>query len=195
MTTILKSPLNIPFPWFVFDVESLGLFGYPFAVGWCVVDKDGKELDSSWLGCSIESVRDKSNPLSDIESYNWCKENIPEEVLKGNVAQRDMYKYFKRNLSYWQAKGCSVICDCPFPVEAKFLRRLIKRFNDIDGDILTSPYPLYDVASILAAHGKDPLKEYPRLGNEIKHHPLWDSVVSAKQLYSLNTELAWKDYH
>lgn len=115
--------MNIPFPWFVFDVESVGLFGDPFAVGWVVIDKDGQELESYWFGFDYNKVHGGS-----IEAFDWCENNIPPHILKGTSKSINfVYEDFARNLGYWQKKGASIISDVPFPVESNFLLLLFQR--------------------------------------------------------------------
>lgn len=171
--------MNIPFPWLVFDVESVGLFGDPFAVGWVIIDKDGKEIQSDWKGCSYRKV---SGTKKDFE---WCFLNIPKEVRMGNMnttLQRkndilDIYYHFGAILTI-HGPRCSIISDCPFPVESKFLLN-VEKYNSN----FISPYPLYDVATALAVLGKDPTANYPRRANEPLHHPLGDARQSARILY------------
>lgn len=43
--------------YFVFDVESVGLFGEAFAVGWVVVNARGEELADGYSGVSVHVVR------------------------------------------------------------------------------------------------------------------------------------------
>ncbi len=164
----------IPFPWFVFDVESVGLFGDPFAVGWCRIDEDGTISREWWTGVPIKSVSGK------MESFVWCGENIPAEVLIGTVENvLDVCSHFDRALREAINDGCSILCDCPFPVESNFLLQVQKLYPVY----FKSPYPLYDIASVIASLGKDPLGEYPRRPEEIKHHPMWDAIQSGRTLF------------
>lgn len=171
--------MRIPFPWFVFDVESVGLFGQGFAVGYVVIGENGKELSSSWYGVPLDKAVSYYQTPDNIDGYNWCLRNIPSEVLEGNTDLPTMYQTFTKLLETAIKKNYSIIADCPFPVEANFLLDVQKH----NPDAFVSPYPLYDVASILAGLGRNPLELYERKENEPLHHPLGDARQSARILY------------
>jgi hypothetical protein len=73
-----------------------------------------------------------------------------------------------------------------FPVDCGFLRGLVTRSGEYDEvwDNM-SPYPLFDLASILAGLGIDPDISREAFARELigvskgrKHHPLWDAEVT-----------------
>ncbi len=168
---------KIPFPWLVFDVESIGLYGDPFAVGLVLMNKDGDIFRQRWYGCNLE--KHPAFMWSRPEDVKWCINNIPKHVKDGNCTIEEMYSSFTTLLSSAIKQNYSIIADCPFPVEVNFLVNCERRDRTYIG-----PYPLYDVSSILSALGKDPMEEYPREEGQTKHHPMWDAYVSAKQLYT-----------
>jgi hypothetical protein len=50
----------------------------------------------------------------------------------------------------------------------------------------SGPYPLHDLASILLAHGRDPLAKNERLPEELpEHDPLNDARQSARLLHEV----------
>ena len=79
--------------------------------------------------------------------------------------------------------------DCCWPVEANFLAQCIADNKQRTGD---GPYPLLDVSSFLVATGSDPLKQYPRLPNELPaHNPLADARQSARLLRTCLVQLGY----
>lgn len=168
--------MNIPFPWLVFDVESVGLYGDPFAVGYVLMDENGEVIRKRWHGANLEKL--PGFMFNSIEDIEWCWSYIPQCIKDGNCSLDEMYSSFVTLLSSAIKQKYSIIADCPFPVETNFLRNCKLRDRTY-----ISPYPLYDIASILAALGRNPLEEYPREEGETKHHPMWDAHQSARILY------------
>ena len=157
--------------YFSFDVESDGLFGRPFAVGWVVVNENGAELSTGYLG--VRCVVDNA----------WVVENVLPAIPEPNCA--DEYDML---VGFWEAwkkakmayPGIVMVTDCPFPVEAGFLLRVVR---DIRPQITMedSPYPIIDVASALALLREDPLASYERLENELpEHNPVCDARQSVR---------------
>lgn len=156
----------------VFDVESVGLHGIGFAVGWVIVHRE-----RGMLGDRI-AVADTSG---------W---SIPERVQM-NVMPRlpapthghveDMRHEFWRAWEYWRGQGALLAADVPWPVEARFLAACVD--EDRKGREWGGPYPLIDIASVRLAAGQDPLGEVERLANELpEHNPRADARQSARLL-------------
>ena len=166
--------------YFSFDVESVGLFGEPFAVGWVVVDQEGTELDSGYAGMTP--------PLTDPDTEVWLAANVYPALPEPQYTEGYRQNFSGLCADFWEAweqakvdyPGIIMVCDCPFPVETNFLTQLVRerRLSMVD-----SPYPLIDVASVLLARGLDPLKPYTRLPNELPvHNPVNDARQSARML-------------
>lgn len=156
----------------VFDVESIGLHGEGFAVGFVVVAPDGTELDSGAYSCLPDMA------LGDIPGRAWIVENVPAmEPTHGTPRQvRDAFWTKWRE---WADKGAALVADCAWPVEARFLCACVDQ--DSMNRAWSGPYPLHDLASVLFAAGMDPNATYPRLDNELPaHHPLADARQSAR---------------
>jgi hypothetical protein len=157
--------------YFSFDVESNGLFGRPFAVGWVIVDDQGKEYDSGYLcvKCIIDDEWVVKNVLPALPDPNcWDEVDMLQEFWNA-------WKHAKEHYP-----GIVMVTDCPFPVEAGFLLRIVR---DVRPQITMddSPYPIVDVASVLFAHGKNPLANYGRNENELPcHHPTCDARQSVR---------------
>lgn len=175
----------------VFDVESVGLHGQGFAVGWVIL-LDGKEVQGHWVGCpSLEAKGTK-------EGRAWIAENIPVGVLSPNAPHRRERPVDVRR-SFWEvwqaekAQGATLWADCLWPVEARFV---IACIEDARGSPLRSkttlaettrewsgPYPFHEIGTLRLAAGLDPLSSEARTEAEkLVHHPLHDARQSARLL-------------
>ncbi|MEB3169231.1 MAG: hypothetical protein VKK97_10945 [Synechococcaceae cyanobacterium] len=158
----------------VFDVESIGLHGDGFAVGWVVVNRDGERLEEGCLSCGPELC------IGTDQDRRWVSENVPPLLINSPT------KFHVRN-GFWHAwrrwadQGAVLVADCAWPVEANFLSACVRQ-NRAERE-REGPYPLHDLASVLLALGKDPLEATPRNEDELPvHHPLMDARQSARQL-------------
>jgi len=177
--------------YFSFDVESVGLLGRPFAVGWVIVDETGKEYEE---GCLVSGT-----PIAIIKESAWIIENVipalPEFSERSFLEDEyyispssNCYDEYDMYEKFWKAwteaekdyPGILMVTDTPFPVEAGFLLRM-HREGVIFLTLENSPYPLIDVASVLFAHGHDPIANYDRKENEMPvHHPTKDARCSVR---------------
>lgn len=174
MTTKLKkSPEMNPQLFFVFDVESIGLHGQAFAVGWCVVDSQGKEHPGARYACDRDAIEGSD---SDRE---WVDANMPPIAVTCDYPT--MLEWFWADWLGWKAIGALMAADCSWPVEARFLCACVDQ--DKTNRAFEGPYPFIDIGSVLFAKGYDPLHEFPRRDNELpKHDPLADARQSARLL-------------
>lgn len=158
----------------VFDVESIGLHGCDFAVGWVVVNGYGHEVQHGLLACEFNET------FGTPESLKWVKENCPE-LKATHSCPVEMRDAFWRQWQDWKVQGALLVSDCGWPVEARFLIQCIDEHLKIRE--WQGPYPLHDLASILLSHGKDPLQKFDRKENELPiHNPLADARQSARIL-------------
>ena len=168
----------------VFDVESIGLHGEGFAVGYVVVDGNGVELEACLLHCAPDFATGNG------VNRRWIEENLPE--LNPNQGKCDDPAVVR--LSFWQAwlkwkeRGATLWADCAWPVEARFLARCVD--DDIASREWEGPYPLHEIATVALACGRDPLVTLDRLPNELPaHDPLNDARQSARLLVEYLAEL------
>lgn len=163
----------LPKFFFVFDVESVGLYGSGFAVGYTVLDKSGDEVDAGCFACP-SVLADGTDADRD-----WINENVPIlEATHDNPIEvrREFWKAWK----YWLSQGAAMFAETPFPVENLFL---IDCVQEIPMRKKEAPYPLYDISSIMLSFGMDPMAEYDRFITELpKHNPLADARQSARLL-------------
>lgn len=170
---------NQPAPTFplyhmVFDVESIGLHGEGFAVGYVVIDEDGFEVEAGLR--SVEADCARGNGFD----RRWVHNNIPplhDDFAGDLVALR---RWFWGAWRKWATKACLWV-DCGWPVEAHFLAQCVEDQLDERGS--TGPYPLHEIATAAALAGCDPLATQDRLTDELPaHNPLNDARQSARLL-------------
>lgn len=159
----------------VFDVESVGLHGEGFSVGWWVIDRDGKRIASAQYACNPDRAE------GDDEDRKWITENVPCPGQGYNCnSTREVRDEFWRAWMFAKKQNAMLVADCPWPVEARFLAKCIEDDPSRKWD---GPYPLIDVASVRLASGLPPLAPEGREKNELpEHDPLRDSIQSARLL-------------
>jgi hypothetical protein len=167
---------------FTFDVESIGLHGEGFAVGWCV-HQNGIEGHSGVFACSPIAARGTD------ANREWVHANIPE--IAPNLHSPEMVR-----TAFWTAlqevkNGANdddepmiVLADCGWPVEARFLSACVD--DRPDEREWQGPYPLHDLATYLLAVGCDPTGHYERRPEEMPvHDPLADARQTARVFWEL----------
>jgi hypothetical protein len=158
----------------VFDVESVGLHGEGFAVGWVVINPAGIELSSGCIACL------PSCAFGYEEGLNWVEANvsIPDDAVRV-INSRAVRDAFWKVWMHEKLQGAVLVAECAWPVEARFLIACVE--DDLENRTWDGPYPLHDVATHLMARGLDPMAPYPRLENELPaHNPLADARQSAR---------------
>lgn len=189
-----------------FDVESIGLFGPPFAFGYVVVDEKGEEYESGIYGWDFrshpltEAYENYSTSRWDITEDNleWVEKNVLPTLPDGWVTCSGLKEFCSQVYSkVWSRckrdhEDLTFVSDCPVPVEANFVETMLKIVGR--RDMMASPYPLIDVASVLLGRGYDPLKEYERKENEQpSHNPENDARQSVRiMIEAINGNLAFK---
>ena len=170
----------------VFDVESIGLHGEGFAVGFVVVGMDGKVYDAGRYVCPQETARGVTDADTD-PARKWLAANIPpmEATVTNPAVLRDV---FWAEWLPWKSLGAALVADCGWPVEARFLAACVDQRPELRG--WDGPYPLHELATFRLAAGFDPLATVERLPNELPaHDPLADARQSARLLLEALKEL------
>lgn len=160
-------------PAMVFDVESIGLHGEGYAVGYVVI-VDGNEVEADMFACP-------GGMAEGVDSDRlWVYENIP--ALKANSPDAfTVREKFWRRWQEWKAKGALLAADCAWPVEARFLAACVDALPDERR--FAGPYPLVEISTWMMAAGQDPMKTHVRLESELpQHNPLADARQSARLL-------------
>lgn len=166
-------------PLMSFDVESCGLHGEGFAVGYVVIWR-GEEVENGRFASSL------SMASGDPSDRDWVKENVPEIPSESPDTFTVREKFWKKWL-LWKNRGAVLAADCGWPVESRFLCECIDQLREDrkwDG-----PYPFIEISSILLAAGIDPLGKFERLHTEMPTH---DPVCDARQSARLMLEAAKK---
>jgi hypothetical protein len=160
----------------VFDVESIGLHGEGFAVGWVVVNEDGSHVASAAYTCDPDLAH------GDDEHRAWVAEHVPWQGISRESSARWVRDRFWEAWLYARKRGAVLVADCAWPVEARFLIACVEDAPEARG--WEGPYPLHELASFMVAAGMDPLATCERLPDEPEHHPLGDAKQSARLLVS-----------
>jgi len=174
-----------PTPYFVFDVESVGLHGGAFAVAGVICADNGAIQYGFSFACDMDDVSGSQ------EDTDWVKANVPVLPITHRSARgiRDAFwtEWTKAKKLYPDIR---MAADCGWPVEARFLCACID--DDRVSRKWEGPYPFVEISSIMMAAGMDPMMDYERTPSEMpKHNPYTDSVQSARLLFEALSKLAF----
>ena len=163
-------------PYFVFDVESIGLHGEGFAVAGGVYIAGAPQHEFRF-SCPMEEAEGSDDDRA------WVKANVPviEVTHRTPSAVRESFwdEWTKAKERY---PGITMAGECIWPVEAGFVARCI--YQDIEARKFAGPYPMHEIASFMVAAGMDPMATYDRTPGELpKHDPLADARQSARLLH------------
>lgn len=188
--------------YFVFDVESIGLYGEAFAVAGGIYTTSGAIPETEFC-FSIDRKKAYGSP----DDEAWVNTYIPDIDITHNSFEEMAHAFWEECM---KARKLEILiaAECLYPVEAKFLHRVINL--DLIQRAWRGPYPFVEISTYLSAAGMDPMKDYPRLpSEEPKHHPLGDARQSARLLFEaifklelnkinsdsfIESTLAMKDY-
>jgi len=155
----------------VVDVESNGLWGQPVAVGAVRMTSGGRIIRTFAMRCNIDEVPDE-----------WVVNNEIEEMLEALPKVEDPKALMGEFIGWYSKEGSrNTYVDTGFPVDCRFmdLMRLEAKWRPY------SPYPLYDVSSIIVAAGDPPNVDRLEYAEELigeksgaRHDPVWDAEVS-----------------
>lgn len=170
MTTLTP---NTPF--FVFDVESIGLHGEGFAVAGGIYI-NGAAMSEFRYSCPLDEAEGED------DDRDWVKANVPVMEITHrtpNLVRNAFWdQWLKAKDTY---PGIIMAAECGWPVEAGFVARCI--YQDMPARKWSGPYPFHEIASFMLAAGMDPMATYDRLPSELpKHEPLADARQSARLL-------------
>lgn len=158
---------------FMFDVESIGLHGEGFAVGFVIFDLDGNTVFQGMFACPPNAARGSK------EGHLWVQENMPTLRATHDSPWQVRAAFWKVWTEHHNPGDCLMLADVPWPVEARFLAQCVD-----DHPVAREwggPYPLIDIASLLVMVGRDPLAKANRKPEEMpEHDPLADALQSAR---------------
>jgi hypothetical protein len=171
--TLIGSEIGREIPLIVFDVESVGLQGEGYAVGYVVIFK-GHEVGFDMFACPpcmAEGV--DSDRL-------WISKHIPSLDVNCKDPFEMRQRFWSRWLQ-WKTYGAVLAADCAWPVESRFLAACID--DSPEERRFYGPYPLIEISTWIIAAGRDPMKANDRLERELPvHNPLADARQSARLL-------------
>jgi hypothetical protein len=177
---------RLPPFFFVFDVESVGLHGEPFAVGWVCVDvATGREVDLGILVSPVAEAAERTATLAAFQivtDVEWVTAHVLPAIADiPTVSAFAMRRAFWYAWKHWELQGAMLAADVPWPCEARFLMECMRYTTWATPQ--AGPYPLIDVASVRLAKGFDPIATVGRLeSEEPAHNPLSDARQSARLL-------------
>lgn len=159
----------------VFDVESVGLHGEGFAVGYAVIENE-TVIDAACYVAPLETA------AGDDEGRAWVTEHVLPHLPEPNRRNpQGVRTGFWTDWMDWKEQGAILVTDCGWPVEANFLSACIA--DDPESRKWNGPYPLFDLSSVLLAAGKDPVGIFERMAGESPaHNPKNDACQSARIL-------------
>lgn len=158
----------------VIDVESLGLHGPAFAVGYILVDLSGNVITEGTFATNPNSMG-----VNDAPALQWAADHIKIDVYDC----LNTYQMRKAFWNIWDAvrHDSWMAADCNWPVESNFLSACIA--DDPVARMWHGPYPLLDISTMRIAGGYRCYKHEDRLENELpEHNPLNDARQSARLL-------------
>jgi hypothetical protein len=177
----LSNAANLPF--FVFDVESIGLHGEGFAVAGGVYI-NGEAQSEFRFSCPMDAAD------GDDEDRAWVSANVPvmEVTHRTPVGIRDAFwtEWLNAKKRY---PGIAMAGECIWPVEAGFVAQCVQHSPQTRK--WEGPYPFHEIASLMLAAGMDPMATYERTESEKPaHEPLADARLSARLLATALSKLA-----
>lgn len=169
--------MKIMKPVMVFDVESIGLHGEGFAVGYVVIEPSmGVEVEAECFACDPDEA--DGSP----EDRAWVRKNIPAIKINcanvGSVEEKFWAVWLRWSMSM---EGVLMAADCGWPVESRFLMKCVDTMPEARK--FSGPYPLVEILSVLMSAGFDPMTKWKRLKSEMpEHDPVADARQSARLL-------------
>ena len=181
-------------PFFIFDVESVGLYGEGFAVAGGVYI-DGIPYVSGGTPWEFQFSCPPEAAEGAPENLEWVKTHV--QLFRQHTADnpRAVRHQFWQQWERAKAEhpGILMAGECIYPVEASFVVSCVKDHLRERG--WEGPYPMMEIASFMSAAGMDPMEKYLRdPQEEPEHNPLADARLSARLLAeALRTLYRWRN--
>lgn len=157
----------------ILDVESIGMYGEPFAVGIVILNSEGVRKEEHLFACDPEIAKGRE--------YNrmWVREYVPLMEYNCQSVQEVRQRFWE----VWERwiNGTIVLADVAFPVETRFLSLCV--MDATKEREYNAPYPLHEIASLALAADREPLADWLREPDEEPmHNPLCDARHSARKV-------------
>jgi hypothetical protein len=151
-----------------------------------VIDAPGRELDASREACPPGEARGPDT------GRVWVQDHCPP-LPPTRSTPADVRRAFWSQWTRWKAAGATLVADCGWPVEARFLAACVDdgrpavrgggRSVPEGPRDFAGPYPLHELSSLRLAAGHDLRAKPPRLAGELpEHDPLADARFAARLL-------------
>lgn len=174
-----------------FDVETRGLYGQAFAVGFVLTTDNGRQLTTGLYSCPYEDVEVAAQIDKVEENDDWLEKNVLPHLpppncftafgMRSNFMAEIMSM---RRMAEKQAEQLLFVADVAYPCETRFLAECWRDNPVKFGPYM--PYPLIDLSAMLLAKGYDPVGTYSRRDNEKPpHNPLNDALQSSRIYHQL----------
>ena len=138
----------------IFDVESIGLWGEGFCVGWIIYDSETNDVFKDGfpkcLGLAVCSPKSAKGTTRDRQ---WVGQNVRNMSELNCDSPLEVRSHFWNSYEAWGKPP--LMADVGFPVEYNFLREVYR-----DDKRRQMPYPLLDASSVRLAMGRNPLGDY-----------------------------------
>ena len=165
----------------VFDVESIGIQGEGFAVGYVIASPAMDCMAGTVYACPPKRAQGED------EGRAWVAANCPP-IEATHFRPKAVRDAFWKDWLFWKGRGAVLVADYAWPVEARFLAACVDDDPETRG--FQGPYPLHELASFMVAAGMDPHATYARLPDELpEHNPLCDARQSARLLMATLSKL------
>lgn len=183
-----------------FDIESIGLRGPGFCVGYAVWN-DGLEEASGIIGTEVGYVTGLNRwrpsgvavekPCFTEDDQRWISRNVvPHLPVLGRTDLVEVRAQFWELWKLYQRRGAVLLVHTPFPVETNFLSACLA--DDPSRLANGTPLPIIDVKSLILASGKlgESEEYWPRLpGEKPAHNPVCDARRAARIFFELRKDM------
>jgi hypothetical protein len=174
------------------DVETVGLYGQPFA--WAVSIADTKKRETvveAVCRCPFDIA------MGTPDDREWCQANVLPALAAGaelGVLEREvasveeLLNAFGDVWRFWHGRQAWLLVDHGYPVEAEFLFNAFMEAFLQKKPPFPSPYPVLDYASMRAGRGLEPTETLKREAGELpQHHPLADARQTLRLFWDMLT--------
>ena len=151
---------------FFVDAETDGLYGGFLSIAVLVTDHYGEEADHFYAAVEAPQVRSA-----------WVREHVLPRLAYAEEFVPNEQALLERFWHLWiQAReGAVRIADVAYPVEARLFAKCVEA--ELPQREFLGPFPIYDLATLLAARGIDFDTDRRRLsGLDLRQHDAMDDV-------------------
>ena len=160
---------------FFVDAETDGLYGDFLSVAVLVTDDCGEETDRFYAAVEAPEVRSA-----------WVRENVLPSLTNAEELVPNEQALLERFWRFWLKHREQAVCiaDVACPVEARLFAKCVEA--ELPQREFLGPFPIYDLATLLAARGIDFDTDRRRLsGLDLRQHDAMDDVRMMAAIWNL----------